>query len=105
MSVQPIDLQNLLLRVDQLTREISAQQQAAAQQQNITGDEIARRTQRQAETVSELERNNDGPDTIHDDQSSSSGEREQQHKHRDSTSDNLVQVKDTHLGTKIDICR
>ena len=53
MSIQPIDLQTLLLRLNQVGQEQSAERHSIAQSQAVTGSEIAEKSQEQERRLDE----------------------------------------------------
>jgi hypothetical protein len=64
MSIQPIDLQTLFVRLSQVGREQSAMKQAILQNQEVTGREIAERSRQAGESVQESEEVSEGPETV-----------------------------------------
>ena len=64
MSIQPIDLQTLFVRLSHVGREQSAMKQAILQNQEVTGREIAERSRQAGATVQESEEVSEGPETV-----------------------------------------
>jgi hypothetical protein len=64
MSIQPIDLQTLFVRLSQVGREQSALKQSILQNQEVTGREIAERSRQAGESVQESEEVSEGPETV-----------------------------------------
>lgn len=64
MSIQPIDLQTLFVRLSQIGREQSALKQSILQNQEVTGREIAERSRQAGESVLESEEVSEGPETV-----------------------------------------
>ncbi|POR01138.1 hypothetical protein AU468_08625 [Alkalispirochaeta sphaeroplastigenens] len=70
MAIQPIDLQTLFVRLSTVGREQAALKQAVAQNQIVTGEEIARRSQDSGHTVGESSDVSPGPETVDDQETS-----------------------------------
>jgi len=75
MPLQPMDIQVLFLRLDTIGRESTAQQQAAAQGQDVAGKELAKQSQDRARQVSRAESLPDGAERVKDDNSEEEQER------------------------------
>ena len=105
MSIQPIDLQTLFVRLSQVGREQSAIKQSVAQNQLVTGNEIAERSQEVGHTVEETKEVSEGPETVHEDGSPN----EQPHGEQDRESDSKPEehadevFRDPDLGQNIDL--
>lgn len=106
MAIQPIDLQTLFVRLSQVGREQSALKQSIAQNQVVTGNEIAQRSQDAGHTVHESSEVSEGPETVNEDetnqgtQENSSGERREND--QDDT-DTETEFRDPDLGRNIDL--
>jgi small-conductance mechanosensitive channel len=74
MSIQPIDLQTLFVRLSQIGREQSALKQAIAQNQAVTGSEIAQRSQDAGHTVRETSEVSEGPEMVNEEETNQTGE-------------------------------
>lgn len=74
MSLQPIDLQTLFVRLSQVGREQSALRDAVAMNQTVTGNEIARKSQETASAVNQSEAVSEGPEKADEDGSGGSRE-------------------------------
>ncbi len=68
MSIQPIDLQTLFVRLSTVGREQSAIKQAIVQNQEVTGREIAQRSQEASHVVSEAEEVSEGPEKVQEEE-------------------------------------
>lgn len=68
MPIQPMDLQVLFSRLDNISRETSGERNLLAQSQAVAGSEIAEKSQELARAVTTAEDVNQGPDTVHDDE-------------------------------------
>lgn len=106
MSIQPIDLQTLFVRLSQVGREQSALKQAVAQNQAVTGSEIAQRSQDSGHTVQESSEVSEGPEMVNEDETDQTGE----HGHRDgepdgeeSNNEQDSEFRDPDLGQNIDL--
>lgn len=107
MSIQPIDLQTLFVRLSQVGREQSALKQSIIQNQEVAGREIAERSRQVGESVQESEEVSEGPETVDDDgnpsQQHAAGHHE--HPHGEGTSEESEQdlFRDPDLGQNIDL--
>lgn len=107
MSIQPIDLQTLFVRLSQVGREQSALKQAILQNQEVTGREIAERSRQAGESVQESEEVSEGPETVDDDGNPSQQYPAPHQQHADAegsseeSSDELF--RDPDLGQNIDL--
>lgn len=111
MSVEPINLQNLFLRSDQLSRDIAHQAQAGYLQQDEVAQKLVRQQQEQDARVHEIEKNEDETLKVNDDADSNTNadneEQEEDGEGRpapDSLSAKKT-VSEDHLGQQIDICK
>ncbi|TVR57129.1 MAG: hypothetical protein EA426_12910 [Spirochaetaceae bacterium] len=103
MAVQPIDLQNLFVRLAEVGREQAVQREAITKGQEVTGQEIVRRAQHNDTAVSEAQEIEDGPDQVHDDEESQSRKHEQSSREGDEKDSGFEQFSDPELGKHIDI--
>ena len=105
MSIQPIDLQTLFVRLSQVGREQSAIKQSIAQTQLVTGNEIAEKSQEASHVVEESKEVSEGPETVQEDGSSSEQPHGEQNRESDSNpeegSDEVF--RDPDLGQNIDL--
>ncbi|MEX2443574.1 MAG: hypothetical protein WD492_08215 [Alkalispirochaeta sp.] len=107
MSIQPIDLQTLFVRLSQVGREQSAIKQAILQNQEVTGREIAERSRQAGASVQESEEVSGGPETVDEE-----GNPPQQHpasQHEQSSGEDASEespedmFRDPDLGQNIDL--
>jgi hypothetical protein len=107
MPVQPIDLQNLFLRLNQVGKEQSQQQQIAAQHQSLQGSQFVKEKERQDHSVNQPEDMNES--TRKTDEEGSGGQRrsssEEQKKKREQQQTKRSPLQDPNLGHHIDISR
>ena len=107
MSLQPIDLQTLFVRLSQVGREQSALKQAVAQNQAVTGSEIAQKSQNAGNTVRETDEVSEGPETVKEDEQQQNPDRhgspESEHKDDDSLPESEGEFRDPDLGQNIDL--
>lgn len=105
MAIQPIDLQVLFLRLNQIGKDQAAIQSSQAQSQNVVGSEIAQRSEEQNRTVTENQTLEGGPEPIHDDESSEEQTRhEREHQQQNEPNESKKEVfRDPDLGQNIDI--
>ncbi|MFW5694387.1 MAG: hypothetical protein ACOCYB_04415 [Alkalispirochaeta sp.] len=107
MSIQPIDLQTLFVRLSQVGREQSAMKQAILQNQEVTGREIAERSRQAGESVLESEEVSEGPETVDEEGSSPQQNTPSHHEHAsgedDSNESSEDVFRDPDLGQHIDL--
>lgn len=103
MSVQPIDLQVLFSRLNQVGREQAAQRDAQVQAQAVAGSEIAERSEEQGHRVFEVSGEEDGPEVVNDEaEGQQSGSEQQRSPDQKERSDEAV-FRDPDLGQHIDV--
>lgn len=108
MSIQPIDLQTLFVRLSQVGREQSALRDAVAMNQTVTGNEIAQKSQETANAVNQSEAVSEGPEKADEDGSGGSREgaanQRRQRADEEAASDKEDDVfRDPDLGRNIDL--
>ncbi|TVQ26654.1 MAG: hypothetical protein EA383_04735 [Spirochaetaceae bacterium] len=105
MPIQPMDLQVLFSRLDNLSRETMGERNMLAQSQAVAGSEIAEKSQEQARSVSTAEDVSEGPDSIHDENEQEQREgRGRKHEGETSEQDSEgIVFRDPDLGGTIDI--
>lgn len=105
MSIQPIDLQTLFMRLSQVGKEQAAMREAAHVAQEVQGSEIAKRSEELARTVSETRELEEGPDAVKDDEKKGShgsgGEKGETSEGKEQEKKNVFHDPD--LGNKIDL--
>jgi hypothetical protein len=109
MSLKPLDLQTLFVRLNEVSKQQAARQEAVMHAQQVAGQEIEQQTKMADKRVARTEETSDGPEKLHDDQTrqgasgeggSSAEDREsedEQEKKRDDP------FRDPDLGNRIDI--
>ncbi len=105
MSIQPIDLQTLLLRLNQVGQEQSAERHAIAQSQAVTGSEIAEKSQEQERRLDQASTIEEGPEKVKD-QEGRSREQLAEERERESEGEQEEQseiFRDPDLGQNVDI--
>ncbi len=106
MSVQPIDMQTLFLRLNQIGHEQSAERNALQQGQSVVGSEIARQSELKKSVVDESHDVEDGPEQLHEDGSDNNNQRSSEQSRRDAEEEPEREVlRDPDLGRNIDITR
>ena len=107
MSIQPIDLQTLFLRLNQIGHEQSAEKNAQQQGQSVAGSEIARQSELKKSVVDESHDVEDGPEQLHDEGGEQQGHRsgkDDRHE-RHGLPDEPEVFRDPDLGRNIDVSR
>ncbi len=103
MSVQPIDLQVLFARLNQIGREQAANKNMLIQAQAVAANEIAERSEEQDRRVSDVNIQEEGPEKLSDEGENSETPGEQ---HREDASESEAEqevLQDPDLGQNIDI--
>lgn len=103
-----MDIQVLFLRLDTVARESTAQQQAAAQGQDVAGKELARQSLERARQVSKAEPLPDGVERVKDEESEEERENAAHHgssgdRHDAGSSNADDTFRDPDLGRTIDL--
>lgn len=106
MSIQPIDLQTLFVRLSQVGREQAAMKQSVDQAQDVAGREIAQHSRDVEEIVQEAEEVSDGPEKV--DEEGQESERQAGHRKRKSADEAEDEpdddvFRDPDLGQNIDL--
>lgn len=104
MAIQPIDLQVLFARLNQIGREQAAQRDSITQAQAVAANEIAERSEEEDRRVSELSTDEEGPESVSD-ENEGRQTRSETHSEREEESESPRQevVRDPDLGQNIDI--
>jgi len=104
MSVQPIDLQVLFSRLNQLSREQAVHKDAVIQGQAVTAQEIVQKSDEKGKTVTQADNEEEGPETVADqngqDAATEQGDRR---KHDDPDETKPRYFRDPDLGQNIDL--
>ncbi len=105
MSIQPIDLQTLFMRLSQVGKEQAVMREAEHVAQAAQGSEIVKHSDESARTVNETKDVEDGPDAIKDEEQKSEkrsgGEKGEPHDKAEKERKNVF--SDPALGNKIDL--
>ena len=105
MSIQPIDLQTLFMRLGQVGKEQAAMREAAHIAQAAQGTEIARQSEEAARTVIETKELEDGPEGVQDEEQSAGnnneGEKEESRQKEELEKKDVF--SDPAVGNKIDL--
>ena len=103
MAIQPIDLQVLFSRLNQIGREQAALRDAQVQAQAVAGSEIAERSEEQDHRVSESRTDQEGPEVVDEDgEGGQSGAGEEHGSGEEERSDQEV-FRDPDLGQHVDL--
>lgn len=106
MSTEPINLQNLFLRSDQLSREIAQQSQAGAVQQDEKIQQLALQQQEQDKRVHEIDKDEAELLKVDDDSNSNADlddQEESKKEHDSSDAPAQTSVSEDYIGQQIDI--
>ena len=110
MSIQPIDLQTLFMRLSQVGKEQAAMREATHVAQTVQGSEIAKRSEEQTKTVNVSRDIEEGPDAIKEEEQrggrrgTQGGEEKSTDEGRPEKDEKKRNVfQDPQLGTKIDL--
>ena len=107
MSVQPIDLQTLFVRLDHVGKQVGLVKNGLIQSQEIVAQEIAKESEQVESQVTDADEISDGPEKTHDDderQGMSSRKRKQARKDDGGEEhDESDLFRDPDLGQNIDL--
>lgn len=110
MSIQPIDLQTLFMKMNQVGKEKAQNAEHLVHQQIAQGEELEEKQRQAAKRVNESDGLQEGPEVIHDDDEKERKEPgkgndqdDDQGKPQTSSGKKYEQLKDPHLGNKIDL--
>ncbi|MFP4551806.1 MAG: hypothetical protein ACLFNT_13455 [Spirochaetales bacterium] len=104
MSVQPIDLQVLFSRLNEISREQAVHKDAVIQGQAVTAREIVQKSDEKGKTVTETNTEEEGPETVADQHEQDSGsEQGDRRKHESQKKEKPRYFQDPDLGQNIDI--
>ncbi len=105
MSLQPIDLQTLFVRLAAVGKEQSALRDAVAQNQAVVGSEIAQKSQEDAHTVRQSDGVSEGPETVddegHSQEQGAAGGRKRESEEESAPEDEVF--RDPDLGRHVDL--
>ena len=104
MSIQPIDLQVLFARLNQIGREQAANRDMLIQAQAVAANEIAERSEEEDRRVSHVQVQDEGLEKASNDgeNTGTAGEQEREEESGSSETDKEV-LQDPDLGQNIDI--
>ncbi len=111
MPIQPIDLQVLFSRLDNIGREAVGPQQAAAQGQEVAGAQLAEQSRAQARQVTDAEELPDGSEEVKEEESGEEQQSSARRRRQRSTGDGdeaadrsaQTEIRDPALGRTIDL--
>ena len=103
MSVQPIDVQVLLARLNHVGREQAVHRDALVQTQAVTADEIARKSDERGHGVVEVSTDEEGPETVGDGSSGGGSGRHGEHNEHDHAKPSTEPFRDPDLGQNVDV--
>ncbi len=104
MAIQPIDLQTLFLRLNQIGQEQSAERNALLQGQAVAGSELARQSELEKSVVREPHDVEGGPEQLHDDEERSAEQKQQESdRKRSQDQDEQDLFRDPDLGRNVDV--
>lgn len=103
MAIQPIDLQVLFSRLNQIGREQAVQRDAQVQAQAVAGSEIAERSEEGDHRVAELNTEQDGPETVNEDSEGGQGGGQQGRREKGEEEEKESVFRDPDLGQNVDI--
>lgn len=107
MPIQPIDLQNMFLRMSQIGKEQAEQRNIAAQQQAAQGSEFVKETEHKDHSVNQSDDVPEGPEDTDEDGRRKGGQEQAETKKRREKGEQEAKKKnyfdDPDLGHHIDI--
>ena len=103
MAIQPIDLQVLFSRLNQVGREQAVQKEAQVQAQAVAGSEIAERSEEGDHRVAELSTDEEGPETVNEDSEGNQGNSRQGKRGKTDEEEKEAVFRDPDLGQNVDI--
>ncbi len=104
VAIQPIDLQVLFSRLNEIGRDQSTLREAQAQAQMVAASEIAEQSEQLEHRVTQARTDEEGPEQVNDEsgkEKRGSGERGTEA--RDERADDQV-FRDPDLGQNVDVC-
>ncbi|MFW5718339.1 MAG: hypothetical protein ACOCY8_05760 [Spirochaetota bacterium] len=103
MAIQPIDVQVLFSRLNQIGREQAVLRDAQAQAQAVAGSEIAERSEEQDHRVSELRTDQEGPEAVDEDGDGGGSGAGEEHASGDEERSDQDVIRDPDLGQHVDL--
>ncbi|MCL2295262.1 MAG: hypothetical protein FWC36_10450 [Spirochaetes bacterium] len=104
MSIQPIDLQTLFMKLSQVGRDQAVEKDKIALQQTLQGNEIAKRNQDSDKIVNKADNLDSGPEKTKDEGESGIGAQSQEKRKNEQskTAEDKEILSDPALGKNID---
>jgi hypothetical protein len=102
MAIQPIDLQVLFSRLNQVGKEQAAMRDSQVQAQAVAANEIAEQSEQRDHRVTELSTEEEGPEVVNDDSEGNQGGGGQSRREEDEAHEDEV-FRDPDLGQNVDI--
>ena len=102
MSIQPIDLQTLFLKMSQVGKDQAVEKESVLLQQTIKGSELEKRNQQSDNSVNRTDNSDTGPEKTKEDGEQSAQEQEKRKKNKNKTPENKEILTDPDLGKNID---
>ncbi|MEM5948639.1 hypothetical protein WKV44_08795 [Spirochaetia bacterium 38H-sp] len=107
MSLQPIDLQTLFTRLQEVGREQGGAKELPLHAQSVQAEEMVKKANQESHSVKQTSKAGEGPEKIKDEKSNQQQkeEREKKKEHEKGKQDSaaVMIVKDSDLGNNIDI--
>jgi hypothetical protein len=103
MAIQPIDLQTLFVRLSQVGREQSAIRDAVAQNQLVTGNEIAQKSQETESAVTQSSEIPEGPEVVDEDGSGGQHPESERRRRESGEHEDEDVFHDPDLGQNVDL--
>jgi hypothetical protein len=103
MSIQPIDLQTLFVKMNHVGKEQAVNKESTILQQEIQGSEIVKKNQHDDSSVNRTENSGDGPEKVREDRENDGkhGKGENQKKKNDASKNKEI-LSDPDLGKNVD---
>ena len=103
MTVQPIDLQNLFLRLDQVGGEQAARQEAALQQQAAVASELKHQSEQNEHQINRSDSTSEGPNNVKDDDGAHNQHENSEQEDSHTKKEDQETVRDPELGQNVDL--
>ncbi len=106
MPIQPLDLQTLFARMNQIGRDQAHLRNAEVHAQETVGKEIQQRTALKQHSVQETDEIQDGPEKVHDDDESQQNKHQQDERKKQQDEEHTQaegQLRDPALGNNFDL--
>ena len=104
MSIQPIDLQTLFVKMNQVGKEQAVNKESITLQQEIQGSEIVKKNQHDNNSVNRADSSDTGPEKTKEDGEGEKNQSQREHKKgKDEKQKNHEILFDPDLGRNIDI--